>query len=149
MIDLRKEFEKIMRRWGHNVYLQRRIYDHRDDIPDEDKATTNFYEKKLEKFTVRYTFAGRKTALTSVAEERIEGIVHSSDRVYYFPYFANPGEGDRIYQHVPGTREVLDPDGKPVRKYSEIYLVDFALPLRGHNGRIEYWMAGATREEPS
>lgn len=138
MIDLRKEFENIMRRWGHNVYLQRRIYDHRDDIPEDDYITTNFYSKTLEKYTVRYTFAGRKTALTSVAEERIEGIVHSADRVYYFPFFAAPGEGDRIYQSDPRNTDKV-----------ETYLIDFALPHRGRRGRIEYWSVGATRESPN
>lgn len=137
-IDLRKEFSNITRLYGHNIYLQRRIYNRRDDIPEEVKGTTNFYSPKLEKYTVRYRLGGRIASLTGVAEERIEGIIHTVDRAYFFPHYAHPAEGDRIYQPDPRYEDKM-----------EIFLIDYALAMRGWRGRIEYWEAGVTRENPS
>lgn len=140
MADLRKVFEGIMHDWGTNVYLQRRIYDNGEGIYSlpPPQAKDSYFSKNLEKFTVRYVFAGRKTALTNVAEERPEGIVHTVNRVWYFPHFANPREGDRLYQADP----------RYVNKM-ETYLIDYAQPFRGWHGEIAYWETGGTRENPN
>lgn len=137
MIDLRKEFAHITRGYGNYVYLQRRIYDQREDIPEDQKTKFNFFSNKLEKYKVRYRLGGRITSLTSMAEERIEGIVHTVDRAYFFPYHAHPAEGDRIYQ----------PDARYPNKM-ETYLVDYAQAMRGRRGRVEYYEIGCTRESP-
>lgn len=139
MTQLRRAYEHIVKNWGINVYLQRRIYQDGEGIyslPPNNK--NSYFANKLEKYTVRYVFAGRKTALTDIAEERPEGIVHTVNRVWYFPYFSNPKEGDRIYQadvRYPGAMET--------------YLVDYAQPFRGWKGQIEYWEVGGTRQNPN
>lgn len=82
--------------------------------------------------------AGRKTALTSSAEERPEGIVHSVDQVWYFPSEAVPKEGDRIYTEDP---RYIDKQ--------ETWIIDYALAFRGRRGKVVYWLAGGTRENPN
>lgn len=137
-INMRSEFDKIIKNYGHNIYLQRRIYSTGEgiyQIPPNLKES--WYSDKLEKWTVRETFAGRKTALTDIAEERPEGIVHTVNRVWYFQWNSNPREGDRIYENDPRF------DG------GEIYLIDYAQPFRGEHGKIIFWEVGGTREGPS
>lgn len=148
-IDLRQELDKLLSKWGINCYLQRRLEDPTISadpknpskfwpyaVPDNPRHS--FYEDKLEKYTVRYTYAGRKTTLAGILEERQEGLVHTVNRVYYFPWYATPAEDDRIYQ--PDER--YDPP-------FETYIIDYAQPFTGQNGEVVFWEVGCTRENPN
>lgn len=126
--DLRKVFDRIMKGYGHDILLQRRINDYKEQDPE--------FAEELELVTVRHVYPSNK-GLPTVAEEQIEGISHDSELIYYFRWDCNPAQGDRIYENVE-----LYP------RNQIIYLVDFALPMRYIGGRIEYWVVGASQEEP-
>lgn len=129
MTDLRRKFESILRRFGHDVYIQRRITPY-------DNMTVE-YENNLERHTTRHVYPSNK-GLPTVAEENIEGITHDSELIYYFRHNALPREGDRIYENLENYPNNL-----------VLWTMDFVLPMRYSRGRIEYWITGASREDPN
>ncbi len=122
MINLEKSFLNILKKWGYDVFLQRK------------KANGN-YEQNLQQVTTRSVYQ-RGRFLSKAAEENEEGINVNSDVVYYFESSVNPGEGDRIYEMIPNVSD----------KYT-IYSIDTSSPIRGKGGKIIYWIVGATREK--
>lgn len=124
MIDATKTFKRILREYGHDILYQRRIS---DDF---------LYSDNFERITTRSRIA-RMGELTHAQDEAFEGVVTSVDLLYYFEENVMPKQGDRIYEEMPAN--VNDPN---------IFLIDFALPIRGRLGKIVYWIAGATRERP-
>lgn len=120
----RKKMDQILGKWGHDVYLQRRLWD------DEDNKFLN----KLEIHTVRHMYPSNR-ALPRTLEEKVEGLTNTVELLYFFRYNANPGEGDRIYDHDPNSKTT--------------WLIDWALPMRGRGGQIVYWTTGVTREGPN
>lgn len=125
MINAKRVFKKILKEWGHDVLIQRRLSD--DFV----------YNDVLERHTTRST-QPRSIALANAQEEMPEGLVTNSELVYYFEYYVNPKAGDRIYEQSYNTLEE-----------SIIYKIDDAYPVRGRLGEINYWVVGATREVPS
>ena len=123
MIDLRLEFRNIQRKWGHDIYLQR--------------WNNTIFAEDLEKYTVRHMYP-RTAGLTDVARVGAGGMIHDVDMLYYFQHDSNPKERDRIYE-----KDDRYPSGY------QTYTLDFALPMRGRAGRVEYWVCGASRETPS
>lgn len=141
MVDLRRTFNGLLRNWGHDVLLQRRLPDvYNDPHPKPLFAT------KLERHTVRHMYPTNR-ALADVQAEHMEGLVITVDMVYYFKWDVSPEEGDRIY-------EIDDrvPKGDSFRTVTntvrELYTIDYALPMRGKGGSIIYWACGATRSDP-
>lgn len=124
-MDLRVVVDDILRKYGHNAYLQRRIH--------EDRPKDQSFSSVLEKHTVRDRLGSSSGSLTSVLQEDMEGLNFNVDVVFYFRWSANPDRGDRIYD--PG------PHGFTT------YICDWTYPMRGANGRVEYWVAGTTIEE--
>lgn len=120
MGNLQRTFDHILRIWGHNVLLQRKV---------DGKFIT-----ALEKHTVRHTHPATR-GLPRTREERPEGITNTVDLVYYFRANAAPREGDRIY------------DGDPSNKNT--FIIDYALPLREKGGQIAFYTVGVTRESPN
>lgn len=129
MANLRKSFETILRKYGHDVYLQRRISPYQNKLVE--------YLDSLERHTTRHVYPSNK-GLPAVAAENIEGVTHDSELIYYFKYDSSPREGDRIYENLE------DYPGDLVT-----WIIDFVVPMRLQSGRIEYWAVGASREEPS
>lgn len=127
MTSKRVQFEAILKKWGYNIFLQRRANAYESESAE--------YERKLEKHTVRSTYTG-KASLQNSAQEEPEGIAHDFDLTFYFKYNANPKRGDRIYE---STIEGLD--------NQVTYLIDIALPMRGIKGEIVYWIVGASEEK--
>lgn len=125
MSYMRDDFDGILRQYGHNIYLNRRIR--------ADADGTGSYADKFEIHTVRYDRGG---SLQSAQDEAAEGIITSSERLYYFRYNAVPFDGDRIYEHDP-------------RVVQTVWQIDTAIPMRGLNGDIEYYIAGASRIRPN
>lgn len=131
MADLRKTMHGMLRDYGHDVLLQRRKpQEYNGPHPEVE------YEATLERHTTRSVF-GRSAGAAGVADERPEGLVHSVDMVYYFLWDVDPQDGDRIYEM----------DERFVNKQST-WVIDYAYPMRGKGGRVEYWVAGVTREGP-
>ena len=129
MTSKRTQFENILKKWGYNVFLQRRL--------NSDESLNAEYEMKLEKHTVRSHYK-TKTLLQTLANEEPEGITHGFDLVFYFKWDASPRRGDRIYE----SNNAL-PDN------TATYLIDEALPMRGEKGQIIFWTVGATQETPA
>lgn len=121
MINAKRAFNKILREWGHDVYIQRQL------------ANGN-HSNKFERVTTRQV--GQSGFMnTNSSQEQPEGIVTNYDAVYYFDGPINPKEGDRIYENY-STRS---------KDYS-LFRMDAVSPVRGRLGKIEYWIVGATRE---
>lgn len=125
MARLRRVLDKVLRDWGHDVILQRAS-------GDAWKWTAEY-----ERHTVRSMYPSGRAALAHVQEERTEGLVHTVDMIYYFRRDACPREMDRIYE-----KDDRYPSGQTT------WLIDYALPMRGKGGLVDYWMVGATRENP-
>ncbi len=93
MTSKRLQFDAILKKWGYNVFLQRRMNPY--------ESLNAEYEKKLEKHTVRSTYK-TKNSLVSVAQEESEGVTHNFDLTFYFRWDAEPRRGDRIYESALG-----------------------------------------------
>lgn len=127
-MKMKRSFDNILKHYGHNIFLQRR-----DD-------ETQKYENKLEKHTVRYDASA---ALPSTADYVVEGVIRVVDAVYYFRTEAAPKEGDRIYEPDPRYKGKGEQPGKTT------FVIDYAAPMRGTDGKIQFYAAGATRESPN
>lgn len=122
MISLELTFKKLLQQWGYNVFIQR-------------KMANGNYKETLEQVTTRSVFPGGLTNAKAMQEEQ-EGMALSSSTIYYFESSVNPGEGDRIYESFP-----------TLGNKNTIYVIDTSSPMRGKNGKIIYWVTGATREK--
>jgi len=126
MIDPKKTFKKILREYGHDIIFQRRIS---DDF---------LYSDNFERITTRHFYPSSQSMANARAQaEDIEGFNTNIDAVYYFEENVNPKQGDRIYDD--SSSNINGPN---------IFLIDFAAPVRGRLGKVVYWIAGATRETP-
>ena len=123
MIDAKRAFRKVMREWGHDIYLQRML------------ANGN-HSNKFERVTTRQV--GQSGMLNADStQEMPEGIVSNYDAVYYFEDYISPKEGDRIYENY----------SLKVNKNYTVFRIDTVSAIRGRLGVINYWVAGATREK--
>jgi hypothetical protein len=123
--NLNRTFQNILKKWGHDVLLQRRL--------DNDFN----YSSRFERVTTRHMYPAN-SELANLLKESTEGtFADGFELVYYFNNTINPRTGDRIYENIEGH-----PDGNIV------YLIDSVLPMRGKYGKIDYWVAGVTREKP-
>jgi len=125
MIDAKRVFKKILSDWGHDIFYQRRLSD--DFV----------YSDTLERITTRSMVAKTSTMATRLQEE-MEGYVVNADIIYYFEDWVKPKSGDRIYEEGDGSLED-----------AMIYVIDSAHGVRGRQGKINYWIVGATKESPS
>jgi hypothetical protein len=128
-MDLRKEMDDILIRWGHSILLQRRENEYESDKPE--------FSNTLEIHTTRHWHGG-SAALPMVATEELEGIVHDMPMIYFFRWDANPSRGDRIYENID-----LYPNSLST------WLIDQSTPMRYARGRIEFWVCGVSEERPS
>lgn len=128
MSYMKDRFDAILIKFGHDIYLNRRVR-------GEDEGS---YSPTFEKWTVRHR--GSNSTLANAQDEAIEGILSSSDRIYYFQSEAQPFDGDRIYETDPRVQRPVD---------QTVWQVDTAIPLRGVNGDIDYYVAGASRIRPN
>lgn len=134
-IDLRATMQATLRRWGHDILLQRRVHPEKFRGPfalEENEG----YNERLERHTVRRRYA-RTARLPYNAVENDEGWTHDPTQIYYFKWDVNPGEGDRIYEH----------DEAVPNKYTT-WLISEVFAERGLGGRVEFWTVGVLRELP-
>lgn len=139
--DLRKVLAGLLRSWGHDVLLQRRVLNAQSGIYA--LADNNGFATKLERWTVRHTLK-RETMLPSSMQANMEGLAIKVDLIYYFTWEAAPKEGDRIYE--PDQR--YDPTLTDSQSSYTTYIIDYAVPMRGIGGRVEFWVVGCSRETP-
>jgi hypothetical protein len=125
MIDPAKTIKRILREYGHDVLIQRRL--------DDDFL----YSETFEQVTTRHYFPSDE-AMAQIQREDIEGVNTGIDLVFYFEADVNPKQNDRIYE-----------EGMNNINGANLYYIDFAAPVRGKFGKIVYWIAGATKERPS
>ena len=118
------QFDAILRKYGHNIYLNRRL---------PDVSETPKYSDKFEIWTVRHRVP---QSLSSVEKDTAAGILNTSERLYYFQAIAHPFDGDRIYEDDPRVDQT-------------VWVIDTAVPMRGLNGELDYYIVGATRIRPN
>src|SRR5690606_31686960 len=116
-MTMRSDFEKILKEYGHDVYLQRA------QLVDSQIVYSNTLEKHTTRFSV-----GIHRNLPRAQEESMEGITNITDRTYYFKYDVKPYEGDRIYDYSDRSE-----DDK------EVWLINAAVGMRGVDGQIIFW----------
>lgn len=124
MSYMKDEFDRVLKQYGHDIYLQRRI---RSTGHDQGGWSDTF-----EIHTVRHML----TDGVSSQDEATEGVLNTTQRVYFFRKEAIPFDGDRIYEDDP-------------RVTTTGWIIEGVIPLRGLNGDIEYYKAGATRFLPN
>lgn len=139
MADLRKVVYRILRDYGHDVHLQRRIRD-----KEIGQYFTQQYSRRVERHTVRHMHSS-SVALAGATQQEREGVVSNVDRVYWFRWDVNPAEGDIIIDSKPTDGMT---GSKHVRREPEKFVIDYAQPMRGNGGRIEYWACGVSRTGP-
>lgn len=135
-MDLRRGFDKILRGYGHDVYLQRLCRScsrsgayHK---PQEDCSVCfgSGYEKVLERHTCRRVLArGASSNQAEGISNLGEGLVPEHGWIFYLRHDVEPRQGDRIYDDgfLYRINEVYDP--------------------RGPRGRVEYYICGTKRIE--
>jgi hypothetical protein len=123
MIDIKRSFKKILREWGHDVYIQRVL-------------SNGNHANQFERVTTRQVGqSGISNA--NASQEFPEGLYTNYDAVYYFEDHVYPKEGDRIYENF---------SLKASKNYS-LFRMDAVTAVRGRQGKINYWVVGATREK--
>ena len=123
MIDAKKSLRKIMREWGHDVYIQRIL-------------ENGNHSNSLEKVTTRQVGQSGITN-TLASKEQVDGLIVKYDAVYYFESEINPKEGDRIYENY---------SMKNHKNYT-MYKINAVSAVRGKLGKIVFWVVGASREK--
>lgn len=135
MANLDYAINWILRTHGHDILLQRR-----------DPSGVEF-QNRLEKHTVRHMYPNTR-GLAGILQYQPEGRVHVVDMIYFFLPNARPKEGDRIYERDPRFSDHVA-DGGKFNDGQTLWLLDYALPMRGRNGKIVFYAAGVTRESPN
>lgn len=141
MANLRKTLDIILRKYGHDIYLQRKDFTIHPQGPHQIRNNQG-YRKELEKHTVRNRFP-ITTGMSNVISEKLEGLAHNVDMIYYFRHDANPKEGDRIYEKDDRFKD------RSIYPGFATYIISYTVPNRGRGGEIAYWIAGVKREEPN
>lgn len=121
MIDAKRAFRKVLREWGHDVYIQRRL-------------SNGNYSDKFEKVTTRHV---GQSGLTNTISMNVveEGLEVKFDSIYYFEAEVLPKQGDRIYE-----------DYSTKTKNYTMLVIAASTPIRGRQGKILFWTVGANRE---
>lgn len=138
MKDLRIIFDQIVAKWGINVHLQRRIHRTGDGIYSQvtpDPEDQRYWTSHLERYAVRMTFAGRRISLSNTQEARPEGWIHTIPILFYFPWYAHPAEGDRIYVKDERFPENLT-----------TFIVTYSSAEYGRFGNVAFYTCGTIRE---
>lgn len=141
-IDLRQEMNALLKKWGHDILLQRRTLKSKSGIYAT--ADNNGFSTKLERWTVRHSVQ-RESQLIAALRPKPEGMLAMLDLLYYFPWDANPKDGDRIYE----IDQRYDTNIQDSVKYASTSIIEYAQAMRGVGGRIEFWIAGSMRERPN
>jgi hypothetical protein len=123
MIDVKRSIRKILREWGHDVYIQR-------ILPNGNHSL------KFERVTTRAVGQSGITNSTSTSSLD-EGLLKKYDMVYYFESEVNPKEGDRVYENY---------SMKSHKNYT-MFRIEAVSATRGKFGKIVFWVVGASREK--
>ena len=123
MIDEKRSFRKIIKEWGHDVYLQRIL------------ANGN-HSDSFERVTTRHV---NPSGITNAAamKDNLDGLFTRYDSVYYFEADVNPKEGDRIYENF---------SMKKTKDFS-MFRINAVSANRGKYGKIIFWTVGVSREK--
>lgn len=138
MIDPKYVVKSLLKHWGTDILLQRRVFERGQGVYSIPPGDNNYFSPKLERWTVRYSFAARKVSLSAVEIGRPEGEVHGVPLVFYFTFDAEPKEGDRIY---------VKDDRFP--EQGTIWQIKYSSPITGWGGTPAYFEAGCNRFSPS
>lgn len=119
-------------------YNGRRLESEPGENPNvtEQVQTTDesYWSNKIERWTVRYTMASRKTQIPDMEMDRPEGESHSIPMIMYFPSAAAPTEGDRVY--------ILD---KRFPNGTTVWSIRYAHAEMGFDRKPVYYLCGLAR----
>ena len=99
-MNLKKEFEGILKKYGHNVYIQRRTIG--KGIGPYRKAEYKYHEQ-LEKWTCyrRPLRAGATASADGFMKLEDEGLITNYDMCFYFQPESQIKTSDRILEDTP------------------------------------------------
>lgn len=131
MDQMIQDFDHIIKDYGHDILLQKR---------KQNSTLTNEaeYETNLQRHTVRHMVPATR-GLPTLMQDKMEGLVATSERIYFFRKGAYPYSGDRIYEYDDAERRVGQ----------STWIIDEALPMRGAGGQVIFWITGVTQERPN
>lgn len=178
MRDLRLVVQKLLRDWGQDILLQRRIFHAGkgpyalNRTPTDSSALTpsqdveggdyganeyntgtyaglpegdtdlepvvdeSYFSNKLERWTVHYTMATRKTQIPDLMQGRMEGLSISAPLIAYWTYDAAPTEGDRVYIRDSRFGNELT-----------TWIIRYSEQVVGNYGQVTFYLTGMFREE--
>jgi hypothetical protein len=142
MVNLRDEMDKILDDYGNDVLLIRsdkntscKCID-RISLAPNDKCPICLgtgYIHSAERIRVRTRATSSADTLPKVVSATQIGDVGVSMRQFYADYTVRPKKQDLLVMcEWDGAKPVFD-------EYTEIYTINNSEPLRGDNGRIEYF----------
>lgn len=140
MRDLRQDLKNLFDRYSHNIVYIRRNTRHRcrcysersgDVRGDCSRCFGTGYEVTVEKQRTRRQLSSVPETLTNLNREYGAGRVTPKAYVYYLEHFVKPVKNDLIL-------EVRWKDGIPI-SIDEKYLISVSDPMRGYNGRVEFY----------
>jgi hypothetical protein len=146
MVDLRREFKNLIENYGSyylivkaNRQRECKCVDQLYKTPKKECPIclgTGFINA-VEKIKGRDTMSSMPVSLPRIGEMAEPGVISIPARDFYLEYTARPEAQDLlIICEWNGLRPIFD-------EYTEIHRIGYVQPLRGDNGRIEYFLASA------
>ena len=147
MVDLRKEFDGIIKEFGRHYLLVRNDKTQRCSCVDtlyntaKDKCPICLgtgYINSVEKLAGRDTVAAVPETLPRMITNTEIGNMAVPSRRFYFYYDTMPKRQDLVIVcGWNGNKPIID-------EYTEIYEINHVEPKRADNGRIEYFIASSS-----
>jgi hypothetical protein len=137
----REQFNNILMKYGHSIYLQRRCTISSPEGPYEKHPDScsgclgHGFSQTIERHMARKDVVMGEMAMPQSLVKTPMGIVPSEDTYYYVKHDVNPKEGDRVLEWM--TEE---------NKY-RVYKINKAIDMRGDGGNIIYWVIACEFEE--
>lgn len=146
-INLRDEFHEIMQNYGHYILIQRTgrsircscwSEKYQEAEPECSLCGGTGWLSRIERHLTRKESASQIISKPNLRQQNPTGKTWIDTHHFYFYHNVHPQVGDYIY-------EVGWSGHKPTH-LSRMYMINDIDPLRGDNGRIEYWTASAKAE---
>lgn len=145
-IDLREEFDQLLKDYGHDVILIRVSKvtctcadTHGEQVSDKCPKCLGI-GRVIRPYRVKMIdeSASQVVSLPNTTKFTIIGDIYSNAKAFYFRYNIQPKAGDYIYE--------VSWIGDRIATLHGVYKIEYAEPFRMDNGRIEYHLASGHRD---
>lgn len=148
-MDLRKEFDSIIRDHGHDILLVRtdrrihcKCFDYQNNAPDSDCPLCfgTGWITRVEKHKVVSQVASVPETLPRLSRLEEIGKLQYPAEIYYFKHNTKPKAQDLIIETD------WDDYGRPISRTMDIYKINHSRPMREKRGRVEYYSVAASAQ---